>query len=507
MQQLYSECLKNENIEKAIHKVFVNEGAKTPGPDGISKFSNISKERIIKEVKLRIRRYKSVQSRKVHIPKANGDFRELTIINLFDRIAQQVVYQVISPILETKMSKHSYGFRKGIGSKAAVSRLAGILLHSKDVYTVELDFKKCFDNIPLDKAIGALKEMGINNFQLLRTIKHLMWTSKEYCGVGLSQGTILGPLLANCYLTKLDNFIEQTFEINKRDNNYNHYYKIYSKNWIQWNLERNRKIYCKYYRYADDTFITCHNAQEQQFIAETISNFINQNLEIKLNEQKSKFRHNEIHFLGFNLVKNKQSIWILIDNLKEYTRQLKRFKFYTYEQCREFMTWFRGILNYFDIVNNMASLLSLISKKLYYRSKSGKINKIGNIYQYCEGRKQITIDIFALRKTSKTSFKEYIFANKWIEEREFLKCRNPDLNYSGAYQYLWSLWTIQKGKDAVTKEALNPFDVHIHHIKPVSKGGSNTLENLILVSSKTHNLIHNGKNLDKRFEKYRKQLK
>ena len=72
MQQLYSECLKNENIEKAIHKVFVNEGAKTPGSDGISKFSNISKERIIKEVKLRIRRYKSVQSRKVHIPKANG---------------------------------------------------------------------------------------------------------------------------------------------------------------------------------------------------------------------------------------------------------------------------------------------------------------------------------------------------------------------------------------------------------------------------------------------------
>ena len=130
----------------------------------------------------------------MQIPKENGEYRELTIINLFDRIAQQAVCQVISPLLEEQMSKHSYGFRKGIGAKIPVSKLAATLNKSKDIYTIELDFKKCFDNIPLDKAIGCVKEMGIKNFQLLRTIKHLMWTSREYSGVGLSQGTILGPL-------------------------------------------------------------------------------------------------------------------------------------------------------------------------------------------------------------------------------------------------------------------------------------------------------------------------
>ncbi|MBR0287899.1 MAG: HNH endonuclease [Selenomonadaceae bacterium] len=47
----------------------------------------------------------------------------------------------------------------------------------------------------------------------------------------------------------------------------------------------------------------------------------------------------------------------------------------------------------------------------------------------------------------------------------------------------------------------------MHHIKPYSKGGTNSIENLILVSPKTHYLIHHGRDFDKRFEKYRKHLK
>ena len=62
MQKLYTDCLANENIEKAIKKILSNSGAKTPGVDGISKTSKISKEKIIK----------AVQSRKINIPKGNG---------------------------------------------------------------------------------------------------------------------------------------------------------------------------------------------------------------------------------------------------------------------------------------------------------------------------------------------------------------------------------------------------------------------------------------------------
>ena len=507
MQKLYSQCLTNENIEKAIRVVYSHKGAKTAGADGISKSSNITQERIVKEVKLRLRRYKPVQSRKVQIPKGNGEYREITIINLFDRIAQQAVYQIISPLLEGKMSKHSYGFRKGIGAKVPVSRLADILLHKKETYTIELDFKKCFDNIPLDKAIGCVKEMGIKNFQLLRTIKHLMWTSREYSGVGLSQGTILGPLLANCYLTKLDNFIDQTFETNKHDTAYAENHKRHKDDWIEWNLQRGKKICCRYYRYADDTFITCNNEAEQKYIADVISSFIDTNLEIEINQIKSHYRHNQIHFLGFKIIKNKRSIWIFIDNLKEYTSRLRQFKLNTYSQCHAFMKWFRGILNYFDIVNDMGEFLDTVSLRLYRRNKRGVITKVDNIYEYGEGKEKTIIDIYALRKTTRTSYKEYIIGSKWLEKRELLKYRDSDKAIHGAFQYLWSLWTKQKGKDAITKENLAPFDAQIHHIIPVSKGGSNYLDNLVLVSSKTHYLIHHGTDLDKRFEKYRKHLR
>ena len=508
MQKLYSKCLEKENITKAIKKIFQNEGAKTAGADGITKISNISQERIIKEVKLRLRGYKATKSRKVQIPKGNGEHRELTIINLYDRIAQQAVYQVISPILEQEMSEHSYGFRKGISAKIPVCKLASVLLHSKEVYTVELDFKKCFDNIPLDKAIGCVKEMGIRDFQLLRTIKHLMWTSEEYKGVGLSQGTILGPLLANCYLTQLDRFMERKFELKAGNGHHLRDYKIHGAEWINWLTQRGKKVCCKYYRYADDTFITCHNVEEQKYIEESVKEFISQNLEIEINEAKSHKRHNEIHFLGFKLVKNgHNSIWILMDAPKEYLAKVKRLKLNTLKQCQEFMKWLRGVINYFDIANNLNEFLSAVNRKLYYRKRRGVIERIGDTFQYGEKRDKVIVDIWAMRKATRTSFKEYLTETEWIKKREYLVYKESDKAMDGSFQYLWCLWTRQRGRDAITKEQLDPFKAEIHHVKPVAKGGLNTLENLILITTENHCKLHNGKDLDRRFEKYRKHLK
>lgn len=508
MQKLYSECLKTENILKATKKIYNNEGAKTAGKDGITKNSKISQERILQEVKLRLRRRKPIQSRSVKIPKGNGEFRELTVINLFDRIAQQAVLQIITPILEPKMSIHSYGFRTGINPKLPVSKLASVLLNSKNIYTVELDIKKCFDNIPLEKAIGCIKEMGIKDYQLLRTIKHLMWTSKEYKGVGLSQGTILAPLMANCYLNQLDRFIENKFETEKRDMHHLRDYEKHKGFWIRWLEGRGRKVSCKYYRYADDTFITCHNAEEQKYIESTIKEFIQHNLDIEINETKSHTRHNEIHFLGFKMVKSgHNSIWILIDNVKEYLSEIKRLKLNTLKQCQDFMKWFRGIINYFDIANNINDFLKAVNRKLHYRIKRGIIKRVNQTFYYGANRDRVIIDIWVMRKATRTSFKEYLKAQEWINKREYLKYRESEMAMDGAFQYLWSLWTKQKGQDAITKEKLSPFNAEIHHVMPVSKGGSNALENLILISRETHKLLHNGENLDKRFEKYQKHLK
>ena len=86
MRKLYSKCLQDSNIIEAIRIVKGNSGSNTAGPDGITKERLGSKAKIMKEVKLRLRRYKKVASRTVEIPKKNGKTRQITIINLYDRI-------------------------------------------------------------------------------------------------------------------------------------------------------------------------------------------------------------------------------------------------------------------------------------------------------------------------------------------------------------------------------------------------------------------------------------
>ena len=92
------------------------------------------------------------------MPKTNGEFRKSTIINLFDWIVQQAVYQIISPLLEEQMSKHSYGLRKGIVAKVPVSKLDTILNKSKDIYT-----SRVFGNVHARFWVGGKDGDNVNN--------------------------------------------------------------------------------------------------------------------------------------------------------------------------------------------------------------------------------------------------------------------------------------------------------------------------------------------------------
>ena len=509
MLKLYSKCFQPDNIRRAIKTVLSHSGSKTSGPDKINRKSNISEERFIREIKLRLRRYKSVNSRKVKIPKGNGQFRELTIINLFDRMAQQCVYQIINPILEQNMSKHSYGFRLAISAKIPVSKACSSIVNNKEIYTVEIDFEKCFDNIPLDKALDSLRLLGINDAKLIKTIKHLMWTTKEYSGVGLSQGTVLGPILANCYLTCLDRFMEENFILDKVDSAYCHNYSTHKGHWVQWHHKRHKKLYCKYYRYADDTLILCKNKEEQEYINSMVREFIDNNLDIAINEAKTKLGRNKFDFLGFKLKKNGHNVWIKIKDEAKIKKKVKEFKFNNCTEVDDFFKWLCGILNYFDIVNDAGNILEYISHRLYERSRKNN-NILIKIEDTCKykysignGRYRI-IDVYSLRKNTKLSFKEYLYKSSWIRERELLTSRTTSSEYR---MFLWALFTRQSGINPITKKKLEINNLVIHHIKPKSTGGNDNLDNLVLIDSETHKKIHGKEKCNAEIEKYRKHLK
>lgn len=509
---LYRKCIETDNIKNAIKEIRSHSGSKTSGPDGITVHTKISIDEAVRQVKLRLRRFKRVHSRKIDIPKKDGKTRTLTVMNLYDRYAQQAIYRVINPLIEPKMSKHSYGFRSGISTKVPASKIASFIQNCENTYTVEIDFEKCFDNIPLEKAIGKLKELGIRDYLLLKTIKHLMYISKEYSGIGLGQGTILGPLLCNCYLDKLDRFMEKEFSIDVRDKAKARDYAKHKTEWISWNLKRNKKIACKYYRFADDTIILTSVKEEQDYIWNKLIEFIETEMEINVNLAKSKKRRNKTDFLGFHFMKSvksggAKSIWITVKDEREITRTAKQ-KLRQGDRLSlvNFKKYFLGVLNYFDIVNSMRKLLPKIENLLYYTSRRTGIIKLANkgqnrVFVDKNGRE---LDIWQLRRDTKTSTKTYNTGQAWIAERENLKVATND-NHEW-YIYKWLLFTKQRGRDKITGKLLKATDCQIHHIKPRNKGGLDIPENLILISKDTHERLHYGGELPKIAEKYRKHL-
>lgn len=508
MQKLYRQCIEDENIRKAIKLQLSVAGSKTAGPDGINKFNLPKEEIIIKEVKKRIRGFKRVCSRKVEIPKINGT-RILTIINLYDRIAQQCVFQIIEPILDSCFSKHSYGFRRGQSTKTCVSKLANVIFNFKgDYYTIEIDFNKCFDNIPLERCLDLLREKGIRDTQLIKVIKRLMWISKEYDGIGLGQGTILGPLLANLYLDKLDKFMESRFWLNGEHKARKRDYERHKDHWFHWLCESNKRISCRYYRYADDFVITCSSEEEQRYIYESLVEFINNELDITINYEKTKLGVNcAIRFLGYRIRKT-NSVIISPSNEKEIVKELKKHKFNSLYEGQKFIQWASGIFNYYDICSNLSHIIDKMNMRMYKRSAKNHshLKRVEGKNEYWMAgisKQRLYINLWNIRKSSKKSIKDYCINSWWLAERERI---NVDI-LNGYNIYTWNLFTRQQGLDIVTNERLDIYNMEIHHVIPIKNGGKNSLDNLILLNKETHRLIHSKEITNNiKVKRYRKML-
>ena len=201
-------------------------------------------------------------------------------------------------------------------------------------------------------ALDVLREMGITDGKLLSTIKHLMYVSKDYKGVGLGQVMILEPLLCNCVLHKLNTFMEETLELEGSSVNYTKEYKRHKGEWIKWHKEKERKLRIRYVRFADDTFIACKNREEPRYVKDKVKQFIEEVLELEVNEEKTKLRTNGFEYLGYRFYKSnngKKNVWIQMKDEKEYIRELGRFNFRSNKDFYDFLKWFRGVLYYFDI--------------------------------------------------------------------------------------------------------------------------------------------------------------
>jgi group II intron reverse transcriptase/maturase len=153
---LLDQMLSISNLDEAISQVKRNKGA--AGIDGmtvkdIPTGSDIYWAEISNQI--RNRKYKPSPVRRVQIPKEDGSMRDLGIPTVTDRVIQQAMVQVLTPIYEPLFNETSYGFRPGRSCEMAILKA---LEYMNDGYEwiVDIDLRKFFDTVNHDKLISEV---------------------------------------------------------------------------------------------------------------------------------------------------------------------------------------------------------------------------------------------------------------------------------------------------------------------------------------------------------------
>jgi RNA-directed DNA polymerase len=292
--ELMEQVVARDNMYQAYLRVMRNKGAA-----GIDKMTveellphmNRRWEHI--KAELLGDRYKPQAVRTVDIPKPNGGIRQLGIPTVTDRMIQQAMLQVLSPYFEDNFSESSYGFRPGRSQHQALKRAQEYAASGKR-YVVDLDIEKFFDHVNHDILMSRVARV-IEDKRVLRLIRRYLQAGIMIGGVetmreeGTPQGSPLSPLLSNIMLDDLDKELE-------------------------------RRGHC-FVRYADDCNIYVASPRAGERVMDSISEFLNIKLRLKVNKEKSAVGHiSKRTFLGYGMTADKQP------RLKVANTSVKRFK-------------------------------------------------------------------------------------------------------------------------------------------------------------------------------------
>lgn len=212
---IMDEFLRLENFQRAWEKVAENRGC--AGVDGES-IDRFARNQTINIYQLRDAvaqtTYQPSPCKQVIIPKRNGTQRELKIPTVRDRIVQQALLNILSPLMEEKFSSVSFAYRPNLSYINAVEKVA----HWRDLgyqWVLDADIVKFFDSIDHRRLLKAVR-LQIDNPRILCLIKS--WISVGVLteeGVvvpqkGIPQGAVISPLLANIYLHEFDELVTTT---------------------------------------------------------------------------------------------------------------------------------------------------------------------------------------------------------------------------------------------------------------------------------------------------------
>ena len=299
---LLEQILAGENLNLAYKQVKRNKGA--GGIDGMQvdellPFLRENRKELLQS--LRDGKYRPQPVRRVEIPKDNGKTRKLGIPTVVDRLIQQAICQVLTPIFEEQFSDNSFGFRPKRSAHDALKRCQTNITEGYR-YVVDMDLEKYFDTVNQSKLIQILSET-IKDGRVISLIHRFLNAGVMVKGAfekspeGVPQGGPLSPLLGNIMLNECDK------ELEKRGH--------------------------RFVRYADDLMVFCKSKKAAQRTLEHTLPFIEGKLFLKVNREKTKVAHvNYVKYLGHSFYIHREegrlrihpkSIQKLKDKIREVT--------------------------------------------------------------------------------------------------------------------------------------------------------------------------------------------
>jgi len=207
-QERFTALLQHVNLGLLRDSFYALQRQASPGIDGVTwqEYETGLEDRLI-DLHSRVHRgaYRAQPSRRVYIPKADGQQRPLGIAALEDKLVQQAVVTILNQIYEVDFKGFSYGFRPGRSPHQALDALTVGIQRKRVNWVLDADIRGFFDNLSHEWTMRFI-EHRVADRRILRLIQKWLKAGVSEDGqwsetkVGTPQGAVASPLLANVYL-------------------------------------------------------------------------------------------------------------------------------------------------------------------------------------------------------------------------------------------------------------------------------------------------------------------
>ena len=359
---MMEQVLESENLKAAWRRVKANAGA--AGMDGMSvkDFPAFAREHWPRiRTALMKGMYRPAPVRRVFISKPDGSQSPLGVPTVLDRVIQQALAQVLTPLFDGGFSNHSYGFREGRNAHQAVREVEAGWQEGRR-FAVDCDLKSFFDTVVHDRLMGQLREK-VRDPLVLGLIRRYLTAgvvlpdgTREPTPQGVPQGGPLSPLLANITQGGPLSPLLANITLDPLDKE----------------LERRGH---RFARYADDFLVMVRSPKAERVMA-SLMRFVEGRLQLVVNLAKSKTAPlRQCTFLGFQIGARGRVVWSekalarFKQRVREITRRNRGHRVQdVIDELRRYVT---GWLNYFGIshtYNQVVALAEWIRRRvrLYY---------------------------------------------------------------------------------------------------------------------------------------------